>query len=289
MSDFVQLLIAGATTGSIYGLIGLTFTLIYNATKLPNFGQGEFVMLGAMFAVLFFGTLALPGYVAFPLIILCGAIVGALYQQIFVAPMQRSGAPLINQVMATIAAAIIISNLAAIVAGVRQLGIPSQFGNDALRLGEFSILPQSLAVIVVTAVVAIALWLFLTRTTIGMTILATGYNPIAAQLVGIRVSSVMIMTFGLSAAIATLAGALIAPIIAASPYMGINMAVKGFIASIVGGMSNPSFALLGGLVVGVCETLISGYVSSSLNEVITLGLMMTVLLARPNGLFGDNR
>lgn len=289
MSDFVQLLIAGATTGSIYGLIGLTFTLIYNATKLPNFGQGEFVMLGAMFAVLFFGALALPGYFAFPLVIMCGAVAGALYQQVFVAPMQRSGAPMINQVMATIAAAIIISNLAAIIAGVRQLGIPGQFGYDALRLGEFSILPQSLAVIVVTAVIAVALWLFLTRTTIGMTILATGYNPTAAQLVGVRVSQVMIMTFSLSAAIATLAGALIAPIIAASAYMGINMAVKGFIAAIVGGMANPSYALLGGLVVGICETLVSGYISSALNEVITLALMMAMLLARPNGLFGDNK
>ena len=166
MFDFVQLLIAGTTTGSIYGLIGVTFTLIFNATKLPNFGQGEFVMLGAMFAVFFFGTLALPGYLAFPLIILCGAIVGALFQQIFVAPMRRTGAPLINQVMATIAAAIIISNLVALIAGVRQLGIPSEFGNEAIRLGQFSILPQSLAVIVVTAGVAVVLWLFLTRTLI---------------------------------------------------------------------------------------------------------------------------
>lgn len=287
MSDFLQLLIAGATTGSIYGLIGLIFTLTYNATKLPNLALGEFVMIGAMLAVLTFSVWKLPMVVAFPFIILAGGACGIVFDRLVTAPMRKAGTPMTSQIMATIAAAIVISGGMAQIAGVRQLGLPAQFQGGVIRMGELSILPQNLAVIVITALIGVGLWLFLSRTRFGLSIVATGYNPTAARLVGIKVSHVFLATFALSAAIAALAGAIVAPIISASAYMGLNIAIKGFIAAVVGGMGRPIFALVGGLVVGICETMMSGYVSSSFNEVITLGLMLAVLMARPTGLLGE--
>ena len=287
MSDFLQLLIAGATTGSIYGLVGLTFTLTYNATKLPNLAIGEFVMIGAMLAVLTFASWKLPVLIAFPLIILAGGAVGVIFDRLVTAPMRNAGMPLTSQIMATIAAAIVISNGMAQIAGVRQLGLPPQFTGGVIRVGDLSILPQNLAVIVITFLIGGGLWLFLSRTRFGLSIVATGYNPVAARLVGINVTHVFIATVGLSAAIAALAGAIVAPIVSASAYMGLNIAIKGFIAAVVGGMGRPVFALVGGLVVGVCETMMSGYVSSAFNEVITLGLMLAVLMARPTGLMGE--
>lgn len=287
MSDFLQLLIAGATTGAIYGQIGLTFTLTYNATKLPNFAQGEFVMIGAMFAVFFFAYLKLPSAVAFALVITLGAMSGALFDRIIIEPMRREGAPVITQVMATLAAAIVIAGVTAQIAGVRQLGMSPQFTGTVIQVGELTVLPQNLAVLGITALECIAVWAFMSRTKFGLSILATGYNPIAAQLIGINVRRVFLATTALSAGLAALAGAMIAPIISASPYMGLNMAIKGFIAAVIGGMGNPVSALVGGLIVGICETLISGYVSSSLNEVMTLGIMLIVLLVRPTGLVGE--
>lgn len=287
MSDFLQLLIAGATTGSIYGLVGLTFTLTYNATKLPNLALGEFVMIGAMLAVLAFVSWKLPVVLAFPLILLLGGIVGVVFDRLVTAPMRNAGTPLTSQIMATIAAAIVISNGMAQIAGVRQLGLPPQFAGGVIRFGDLSILPQNLAVIVITALIGCGLWLFLSRTRFGLSIVATGYNPTAARLVGINVGHVFLATFALSAAIAALAGAIVAPIVSASAYMGLNIAIKGFIAAVVGGMGRPIFALAGGLVVGICETMMSGYISSAFNEVITLGLMLAVLMARPTGLMGE--
>lgn len=287
MSDFLQLLIAGATTGSIYGLVGLTFTLTYNATKLPNLALGEFVMIGAMLAVLTFASWKLPIVLALPLILLLGGVVGVVFDRLITAPMRNSSMPLTSQIMATIAAAIVISNGMAQIAGVRQLGLPPQFSGGVIRFGDLSILPQNLAVIVITVLIGCGLWLFLSRTRFGLGIVATGYNPTAARLVGINVTHVFIATFALSAAIAALAGAIIAPIVSASAYMGLNIAIKGFIAAVVGGMGRPIFALVGGLVVGICETMMSGYVSSAFNEVITLGLMLAVLMARPTGLMGE--
>jgi branched-chain amino acid transport system permease protein len=287
VSDFLQLLIAGATAGAIYGQIGLTFTLTYNATKLPNFAQGEFVMIGAMFAVLFFVHLKLPSAVAFALVITLGAMSGALFDRIIIEPMRREAAPIITQVMATLAAAIVIAGITAQIAGVRQLGMPAQFTGAVIQVGELTVLPQNLAVIGITALECVAVWAFMSRTKFGLSILATGYNPVAAQLIGINVRRVFLATTALSAGLAALAGAMIAPIISASPYMGLNMAIKGFIAAVIGGMGNPVSALIGGLIVGICETLISGYVSSSLNEVMTLGIMLIVLLVRPTGLVGE--
>lgn len=287
MIDFLQLLIAGATTGAIYGQIGLTFTLTYNATKLPNFAQGEFVMIGAMFAVLFFAHLKLPTPIAFALVLTLGGIAGAFFDRIIIEPMRREDAPIITQVTATLAAAIVIAGVTAQIAGVRQLGMSPQFTGSVIQVGELTVLPQNLAVLGITALECIAIWVFMSRTKFGLSILATGYNSVAAQLIGINVRRVFLATTALSAGLAALAGAMIAPIISASPYMGLNMAIKGFIAAVIGGMGNPVSALVGGLIVGICETLISGYVSSSLNEVMTLGIMLIVLLVRPTGLMGE--
>jgi len=287
ISDLFQLLIAGATTGCIYGLIGLTFTLTYNATRLPNFAQGEFVMLGAMFAYLFSVVLKVSSLPTFALVLLMGGLAGVIVDRFVIEPMRRKNAPIINQVMATAAAAIVISGVVAKIAGVRQLGMGPQFTGDVITLDKLTIMPQNLAVIGLTALSSFAVWLFMSRTKFGLSILATGFNPIASQLIGINVNRVFIATTALSAGLAALAGSLIAPIISASPYMGLHMAIKGFIAAVVGGLGNPISALIGGLAVGVCETLMSGYVSSSLNEVITLGFMLIVLMVRPRGLFGE--
>jgi len=289
MSDFVQLLVGALTLGAIYALIALGFNLIFAASRLMNFAQGDLAMLGAMAGVTLGGTLQLPF-----LVVAAGAavLVGAfflLFEIGIIRPLARGKATLTSMVMATLALSIFLQGAAELIWGRLEHPVPSPVGTETLRVGSVVIAPHYLVVIGVSALAFAAMYVFFRRTLLGKALLATGYEPEAAALVGINSTFMVALTFFLGGAFAALAGLIVSPITFAAPWMGLSLAVKGFAASMIGGLGSIAGALIGGILVGLLETFGAGYVSSAYSEAIVFLSLMLVLFFRPAGLLAGDQ
>ncbi|ALV30531.1 branched-chain amino acid ABC transporter permease [Pannonibacter sp. Q-1] len=283
MPELLQFLFSGVTVGAVYALAALGFTIIYNASDVVNFAQGEFVMLGGMITV--FAHLAgAPLPLAALLAIVITASLGVAMNKLAIEPAR--GAPVVSLVIITIGASIFIRGAAQLIFGKQIHSFPAFSGDAPFHIGGATILPQSLWVIGGAVAVFIGLWLFFTRTLLGRAVLATSNNPLAAQLVGINTGFVMTLSFALSAGIGALAGVLVTPITLTSYDVGLGLALKGFAAAMLGGMGNPKGALVGGLTLGLLEALTAGYISSQYKDAAAFLVILAVLFFLPQGLFG---
>jgi branched-chain amino acid transport system permease protein len=283
MSEFLQFFFSGLTVGAVYALVALGFTLIYNASDVVNFAQGEFVMLGGMVTV-FASAAGVPLPVA-ALIAVCVAVaVGLLLYWLAIAPAR--GASAVSTIIITIGASILLKGAAQVVFDKQFHKLPSFSGDAPIELLGASIQPQSLWVLGGTAAVVLVLYVFLGRTLVGKAVLATSASRLAARLVGINTATIMALAFGGSAAIGAIAGILVTPITLTSYDVGTMMALKGFAAAMLGGMGNPLGAVVGGLLLGLLETLGAGYVSSTYKDGFAFVTILVVLLAMPQGLLG---
>ena len=283
MPELMQFLLSGVTVGAVYALVALGFTIIYNASDVVNFAQGEFVMLGGMITV--FANLAgLPIPLAAVVAIGGTAIVGVLLNKLAIEPAR--GAPVVSLIIITIGASIFIRGVAQLVFDKQLHRFPPFSGDTPIHILGATILPQSLWVLAGAVAVFIGLWLFFTRTLTGRAVLATSNNRLAAQLVGINTNWVMTLSFALSAAIGALAGVLITPITNISYDVGINLALKGFAAAMLGGMGVPVGALVGGILLGLIEALTAGYISSVYKDAAAFVVILVVLFVMPSGIFG---
>lgn len=283
MPEFMQFLLSGVTVGAVYALVALGFTIIYNASDVVNFAQGEFVMLGGMFTVFAFEA-GLPLPAAALAAIIATAAIGVALNKLAIEPAR--GAPVVSLIIITIGASILIRGLTQITFDKQLHRFPPFTGDTPIQIAGATILPQSLWVIAGALAVFVGLWLFFTRTLTGRAVLATANNRIAAQLVGINTKYVMTLSFALSAAIGALAGVLVTPITLTGHDIGIALALKGFAAAMLGGMGNPKGALVGGLLLGVIEAMTAGYLSSQYKDAAAFVIILAVLFAMPQGLFG---
>jgi branched-chain amino acid transport system permease protein len=281
--ELLQFVFSGLTVGAVYALVALGFTIIYNASDVVNFAQGEFVMLGGMITVFAFEA-GLPLPLAALVAIVVTAAIGVALNRLAIEPAR--GAPVVSIIIITIAASIFIRGVTQIVFDKQLHRFPSFSGDMPFRIGGATILPQSLWVILGAVAVFVGLWLFFTRTLTGRAVLATSNNRLAAQLVGINTGWVMTLSFALSAAIGALAGVLVTPITLTSYDVGIALALKGFAAAMLGGMGNPKGALAGGLILGLLEALTAGYLSSQYKDAAAFVVILAVLFFMPQGLFG---
>ncbi len=282
-SQFLQFLFSGLTVGATYALAALGFTLIYNASNVINFAQGEFIMLGGMLAV-FFTQMGLPLPVALVLAILVPAIVGVVLEKLAIEPVK--GAETVTLIIITIGASLVIRGLIQVWLGKGTHSLPAFSGDVPIAILGATLMPQSLWVLGVTAVVVVALWYFFNRTLHGKAMLATSFNRVAAELVGINTSWVLFMSFAMSAALGALGGILVTPITLTSYDVGIMLGLKGFVAAVVGGLGNGLGAVLGGLLVGILEAMGAGYISSAYKDAIPFVLILFMLFFMPRGLFG---
>jgi len=281
--ELAQFLLSGLTVGSIYALVALGFAIIYNASHVINFAQGEFVMIGGM-ATVWLLAAGLPLALAAVLAVALAALVGLLLARFAVQPAR--GASVVTLIIITIGAAILLRGLAALVWDKRIHALPAFSGEAPIALAGATLAPQSLWVIGVTALAVAALWGFFNRTLAGKAILAVSHNRLAAQLMGISVQRVLLVSFALSAALGALAGILIAPITFTSWDVGVMLGLKGFAAAILGGMGSGPGAVIGGLLLGLLESLGAGYVSSAYKDAIAFIVMLAVLMLMPGGLLG---
>ena len=283
MPELMQFILSGLTVGAVYALVALGFTIIYNASDVVNFAQGEFVMLGGMITVFAYAA-GMPLPLAAVVAIIVTAGVGVALNKLAIEPAR--GAPVVSLIIITIGASIFIRGVTQLVFDKQLHRFPSFSGDNPIHILGATILPQSLWVMAGAIGVFIALWLFFSYTLTGKAILATSNNRLAAQLVGINTNWVMTLSFALSAAIGALAGVLVTPITLVSYDVGIALALKGFAAAMLGGMGNPKGALVGGILLGLFEALTAGYLSSQYKDAAAFIVILAVLFAMPQGLFG---
>jgi branched-chain amino acid transport system permease protein len=248
-----------------------------------NFAQGEFVMLGGMTTV--FLTLAgVPLPLAALLAVVAAVAVGLALHRFAIEPAR--GASAVVLIMITIGASIFLRGAAQVVFDKRFHSLPPLLGNDPLRIGGASILPQSLIVLAGAVVIVVLLWAFIDRTLFGKAVIATAANRLAARLVGIDTRRIGSFSFAVSAAIGAVAGILVTPITLTSYEVGTLLALKGFAAAMLGGMGNAAGAVVGGLVLGLLEAFAAGYLSSQYKDAVAFLVILGVLFVMPQGLFG---
>jgi branched-chain amino acid transport system permease protein len=282
-AQFMQYLLTGLTVGAIYALVALGFSIIFNASHVINFAQGEFVMIGGM-ATVSLSASGLPYLLAIPLAVAAAALVGLLLEKFAVEPAR--GASVVTLIIITIGASIFLRGLAMLVWDKNLHALKPFTGDAPIAVAGATILPQSLWVLGVTLAIVLALSWFFGRTLLGKAMLATSHNRLAAELVGINVRRVLFLSFGLSAALGAIAGILIAPITTTSYDVGVMLGLKGFAAAILGGLGSGIGAVIGGLVLGIAETMSAGYLSSAYKDAIAFVIILAVLFFMPSGLFG---
>lgn len=283
---WLQFVASGLTAGAIYALVALGFSIIYNASGAINFAQGEFVMIGGMSAVTLLAA-GLPLAVAVMLAIVVAILVALIVEKLAIEPARD--ADTVTLIIITIGVSLFLRGLAQLVwdKGVHRL--PAFSGEQPLQFLGATILPQSLWVMGGTALAVAALSAFYGRTLLGKAMLATSYNRLAAQLVGIPTRGVLFASFGLAAALGALGGVLIAPIAFTAYDTGIMLGLKGFAAAMLGGMGSFAGAVLGGLVLGLLEGLGAGFISSAYKDAIAFVVILAVLFLMPGGLLGARR
>ena len=278
-----QFLVTGITVGSLYALVGLGFALIYNASDVVNFAQGEFVMLGAMIAIALLDA-GMPLLLAASAATLLTIVAGLLLERFAIEP--AKGASVVTTIIITIGAGIFLRGVALLLWGKDFHSLPPFSGDTPIQLGGATVLPQSLWVLGITVLLVALVRAFFDRTLLGKALLACSFNRIAAQAVGINVRVMLRLAYGLSAGLGALAGILIAPITFSSYEAGIMLGLKGFSAAIIGGIGNPMGAVAGGLLLGVLESLGAGLISSGYKDAIAFLFVLMVLFFKPTGLFG---
>ena len=283
LAEFLQFLFSGVTVGATYALAALGFTLIYNASNVINFAQGEFIMLGGMLAVLF-AQMGLPLPVVVLLAVAIPAIVGVVMEKVAIEPVK--GAETVSLIIITIGASLVIRGLIQVWLGKGTHSLPAFSGDVPIQILGATLMTQSLWILGVTALVVVALWYFFGRTLTGKAMLATSFNRTAAELVGINTNWVLFMSFAMSAGLGALGGILLTPITMTSYDVGIMLGLKGFVAAVVGGLGNGLGAVLGGLLVGVLEAMGAGYISSAYKDAVPFVLILFILFFMPRGLFG---
>ena len=282
-AELLQFVFSGLTVGAIYALVALGFTLIYKASDIINFAQGEFVMLGGMMTV-FAAQAGLPLPVAALLAVVGTTAVGMALHRFAVAPAR--GATAVALIMITIGASIFLRGVAQIVFDKRFHSLPPLFGGEPIKFGGAAILPQSLVVLASATVIVVVLWLFIDRTMLGKAVIATAANRLAARLIGVDTRSIVDFSFAVSAAIGAIAGILITPIALTSYDAGTLLALKGFAAAMLGGIGSAPGAVVGGLLIGMIEALTAGYISSNYKDAVAFLIILVVLIFIPQGLFG---
>lgn len=280
------LTLGGLTSGAIYALVALGIVLVYKATSTINFAHGEFLMIAGFLAYTLHVIVGLPYLAAVAGAVAIGFALGALAERVAFRPLMRAN--IVSLVLATVGISFILKGAGRMLWGGRgdYLTFPPLLPPDPIIIGDIILVPQQLVVLGGAALVMAAFALFFRYTRVGRTMQATADNPKAARLVGIRVERVHMLAFAVGAAVAGAAAALMAPITLLYPDIGFMLFIKGFAAAVLGGLNSMVGAMLGGIIIGVIESLAGGYIHTSFQEVSAFIVIMLTLLVRPGGLLG---
>jgi len=281
--QFLQYIFSGITSGSVYALTAIGFTLIFSATHIINFSQGQMVMLGGLGAVALHRA-GLPLWACFLGAVAAVTLLSTGLERAAIRPLLRKG--VLAQIIATVGAAFVLETAAMVAWGREALSLPAFSGETPLVVGKATIIPQTLWVLGLTIVIVVVLQVFYRRSLFGTAIRACAVNPTAARLQGISYQKVVLFSFALSGAVSAAAGVMITPISFMSYSSGALLGLKGFAAATLGGLGNPLGAVAGGYILGIVEALGIGVVSAGYKDAIAFVILLLVLFLRPAGLLG---
>nr|WP_272943628.1 branched-chain amino acid ABC transporter permease [Hippea alviniae] len=271
-------------TGLIYSLVAIGFNIIYASTKIVNFAQGEFVMLGAMLEF-YLLSIHIPIVISFLISILSVGILGYLIFSIFIKNTKSKNE--LTLIILTIGIAMTIRGTSMITFGKNAHPVRQFLPFESITVLGLSFSSQYLIIIFTTLILATLLFLFFSKTLQGKIAIAISENRVACEVFGIDSSKIQALSFFVSGVIGAIGGSIMAPILFAKYDMGLSIGLKGFAASVVGGFGNNIGALLGGLLIGVAESLSSGYISSSYRDIVAFSIMILTLFLMPQGLLGS--
>lgn len=281
----LQFIITGITIGSVYAMVAVGFNIIYNVTEIINFAQGEFVMLGGLFMVFFQVALGIHPIISFFLTVMASIIIGLIIDRLAIRPIKNPS--VLTLIISTLACSMLIRGAAMYFWGKDPYSLPAFSGQAPLIIFGAAIQPQALWVMGFLLFVVGFLTIFFEKSIFGKAMKACADNQEAATLVGIDVKKMILVSFALSAAIGAVAGIGITPIALMEYDRGAMLAVKGFAALILGGLGSFPGAIIGGLILGLIESLGAGFISSGYKDAFALIVLLILLFVRPSGILGD--
>lgn len=276
-----QFILNGLTNGSLYALMAVGVTMVYKSLGMLNFAHGDIMMIGTFIALTII-KLKVPLFASLIAAVLATAVIGFLLERLILRIVEFSS--FINLLIATVGVSYILRNGAMVVFGTNPQRFPSLFSQFPVNVAGFKVSPQSIGIILVSLTLIVALHLFFTRVKVGKCMELASSDAQSAAMMGINVSHMRFLTFGISAGLACIAGALIAPLTYARPDMSAAIGLKAFAAAILGGIGNLWGALLGGIILGVVEALGAGYISSAYRDAFSFLVLFFVLFVKPTGL-----
>jgi branched-chain amino acid transport system permease protein len=281
----VQILITALTLGSVYGVIGLGFSLIYKASGLVTFCQGEFMMLGAFVGLTLYRDLHVP----LPLTIILTTValfaLGMITERYLIATLVHRGSGLAYILLSTIAISMLFQNSAQLIWTTSVENFPPLFKVATIKIGSVNIVPEALVVLVVTLISMVLLHLFMHKTRYGTSMRAASLDPKAASALGINVPVTKGVTWGIAAGLAGAMGCVIGPIMSVYATMGVAVGIKGFSGATAGGYGNMYGAIVGGMFFGFLEAFIAGYLTSVYRDLISFSVLIIIIIFMPTGLF----
>lgn len=293
LGQIPQLVVSGVTSGCIYAIVAIGFSIIYSSTQVINFAQGEFVMVGAMVAAVLLAKFGL--LVAFPLAIAAGCLVGVIVAMCVLIPLKR--ASMVTLIIITVGASIMFRGLAQLLWGESAIPVPPFTGvmhggiveDRTFHVMGAAIQAQELWVMFITLLLVLGMHIFFKYTLIGQAMRACSKNPIGAKLVGISVRKMIVISFVMAAALGAVAGVTVSPVFYAKCNMGTALGLKGFCAAVLGGLGNFGGGVAAGIILGIVESIAGGLLWSDYKEAVAFVILVVILMVRPEGILSRRK
>jgi branched-chain amino acid transport system permease protein len=282
---FLPLLVGALMIGAIYGLMGLACSLIYRASALMSFAQGEFLMMGAFLGLILFRDNRIPYPITLLICIITTLFVGFLMERFVIRTILNKGGRAIQVVLATMGLSIILQNFAVIFLYSDVQMFPPILKVHYIDFGVVRIAPESIMGAAMALVFMLLLQFFMTKTKMGTAMRAAAQVPEAASVCGINVSFTKGLTWAISTMLTAMAGLMIGPVYGVQASMGYTIGLKGFAAAVIGGYGNMLGAVIGGFFMGFVETMAAGYIASDMKDFVSFSLLIAFLLVKPTGIF----
>ncbi len=287
MVRFFEQLINGLSVGSVYALIALGYTMVYGIARMINFAHGDIIMIGAYVLYICYSVLALPGILSVLITIVFCSLLGFTIERVAYKPLRK--APSLAVLITAIGMSFFLQALALLIFGANPITFPSIIKVKPIKIGSLTIAGITVITFVVTVICMVCLTYFINKTKAGSAMRAASEDKAAAELMGINVNKTISMVFAIGSALAGVAGILyISQYQSLMPTLGAQPGIKAFVAAVIGGIGNIPGAMIGGILLGVVESLSKAYISTQLSDAIVFGILVLVLLIKPSGLLGKN-
>ena len=285
--DFLEQIINGLSTGSMYALVAVGYTMVYGIAKMINFAHGEIIMVGAYITYVCMSLLGLPMFIAVAISIIGCAVLGVVTERVAYRPLRGAGS--LTVLITAIGVSYLLQNVFLIIFGSASLTFPKIIPSGTISLGSITMSYVTIATLIITAISTALLLFFDNKTKLGKAMRAVSEDGKAAQLMGINVDTTIALTFAIGSALAAIAGVIYGTKFSLiNPYIGAMLGIKAFIAAVLGGIGSIQGAMVGGIVIGIAESFTITYISSAFSDAVVFGILIFILLVKPAGLFGSN-